>query len=172
MTEGMRLRPVAEPDFHTLDGMFADPDGIGEFNWGDFTDPGVWRRRFAENGLLTEDKSVLMVDVGEEPIGFVSWNKVQTGRLAFVFEFGISLLPAARGRGYGAAAQLLLARYLFAHWTVNRIQATTEAENIAEKRSLEKAGFIREAELKGHTFRDGRWRDEVLYRMLRSELPA
>lgn len=172
MTEGMRLRPVAEPDFDTLDGMFADPDGIGEFNWDGFSDPGLWRRRFTENGLLTDDKSVLMVDVGDETIGFVSWNKMQTGRRAFVFEFGISLLPAARGRGYGSAAQLLLARYLFAHWTVNRIQATTEAGNIAEQRSLEKAGFVREAELKGHTFRDGQWRDEVLYRMLRSELPG
>ena len=172
MTEGMRLRPVAEPDLDTLDGMFGDPEGIGEFNWGGFSDPGLWRRRFAENGLITEDKAVLMVDVRDETIGFVSWHKVQTGHVAFVYQFGISLLPAARGHGYGAAAQLLLARYLFAHSMVNRIQATTEAGNIAEQRSLEKAGFVREADLKGNTFRDGQWRDEVLYRMLRSELPA
>ena len=172
MTEGMRLRPVTEPDLDTLDAMFTDPDGIGEFNWGGFSDPTRWRRMFAENGLLSADKSVLMIDVATTTVGFVSWSRVQTGTTAYVHEFGISLLPAARGRGHGTAAQLLLARYLFAHSPVNRIQATTEAGNRAEQRSLEKAGFVREAVLKEHTFRDGAWRDEVLYRMLRSELPA
>ncbi|GAB1514411.1 GNAT family N-acetyltransferase [Actinophytocola sp. KF-1] len=172
MTEGMRLRPVTEPDLDTLDEMFADPELIGPFNWGGFSDPGVWRRRFNENRLLSDERSVLMVELDGTAIGFVSWYRLQTGNTVHVFQFGISLLPAARGRGHGAAAQLLLARYLFAHSPVHRIQAVTEAENIAEQRSLEKAGFVREAELKEHTFRDGEWRDEVLYRMLRSELPA
>lgn len=172
MTEGLRLRPVTEPDLETLDGMFADPALVGEFNWGGFSDPGPWRRRFTENRLLADDRSVLMVEADGATAGFVSWYRVQTGHSAYVHQFGISLLPAARGRGLGAAAQLLLARYLFAHSPVNRIQAVTEVENVAERRSLEKAGFVREAELKEHTFRDGAWRDELLYRMLRSELPG
>lgn len=172
MTEGIRLRPVTEPDLDTLDEMFADPAEIGEFNWGGFTDTGSWRRRFAENRLVADDKSVLMIEAESATAGFVSWHKMQTGHSVHVFQFGISLLSGARGRGLGTAAQLLLARYLFAHSPVNRIQATTEAGNIAEQRSLEKAGFVREAVLKEHTYRDGAWRDEVLYRMLRSELPA
>lgn len=172
MTEGMRLRPVTEPDLDTLDAMFADPELVGPFNWGGFTDPGEWRRRYNENRLISDQRSVLMVELDGAAIGFVSWHRLRTGHSVHVFQFGISLLPAARGRGHGAAAQLLLARYLFAHSPVNRIQAVTEAENVVEQRSLEKAGFVREAVLKEHTFRDGAWRDEVLYRMLRSELPA
>jgi len=172
MTEGIRLRPVTEPDLDMLDGMFADPAEIGEFNWSGFSDPGKWRRLFAENRLIADDRTVLMVDVGGTAIGFVSWYRVQTGASVYVNQFGISLLSTARGRGHGAAAQLLLARYLFAHSPVHRIQAMTEAENLAEQRSLEKAGFVREAVLKEHIFRDGAWRDEVLYRMLRSELPG
>jgi RimJ/RimL family protein N-acetyltransferase len=172
MTEGLRLRPVTETDLDTLDGMFSDPAWIGEFNWQGFTDPGVWRRRFTENHLLTDERSVLVVEFESAMIGFVSFYRIQTGATVYVHQFGISLLPAARGRGHGTAAQLLLARYLFAHSPVNRIQAMTEGENLAEQRSLEKAGFVREAVLRGHTFRAGAWRDEVLYRMLRSELPA
>jgi len=172
MTEGIRLRPVTEPDLDTLDEMFADPALVGEFNWNGYSDPTRWRRQFGENGLLTDDKNVLMIEVDGAAAGFVSWYRLQTGATVHVFQFGISLLPAVRGRGHGAAAQVLLARYLFAHSPVNRIQAMTEAENVVEQRSLEKAGFVREAVLKEHTFRDGQWRDEVLYRMLRSELPA
>jgi RimJ/RimL family protein N-acetyltransferase len=172
MTEGMRLRPVTEPDLDTFDEMFADPAGIGEFNWNGFSDPTVWRTRFAENRLLAEERSVLMVEADGVTLGFVSWYQVETGATVHVLQFGISLLPAARGRGHGSAAQLLLARYLFDRSPVHRIQAMTEAENRAEQRSLEKAGFVREAVLKEHTFRAGAWRDEVLYRMLRTELPA
>jgi RimJ/RimL family protein N-acetyltransferase len=171
MTDGVRLRPVAEPDLDALDEMFADPVAIGEFNWGGFVGGTVWRRRFTENGLLADDKSVLMIDYDGARVGFVSWFRVPTGNTVYCVEFGISLWPDERGKGHGAAAQLALARYLFAHAPINRIQAVTEVDNIAEQRALEKAGFIREAVMKGRTFRDGVWRDEVLYRMLRSELP-
>lgn len=173
MTEGMRLRPVREDDLDSVDDMFADPDTIGVFNWGGFSDGGVtWRRRWIENRLLTDDKSVLMIELAGDTIGFVSWTKIQTGQISHVFEFGISLWPEYRGKGHGTTAQLLLARYLFAHSPINRIQARTEAENVAEQRALTKAGFVREAEMREYYFRDGAWRDEVLYRMLRSELPA
>jgi RimJ/RimL family protein N-acetyltransferase len=172
MTEGLRLRPVTEPDLDALDRMFADPAAIGEFNWGGFVDPTRWRRRYAENGLLSDDRSVLMIELADESLGFVSWSRRQTGHSVHVYEFGISLWPEARGKGHGTAAQLLLARYLFAHSPINRIQAVTEFDNVAEQRALEKAGFVREAVLAGHTYRDGQWRDEVLYRMLRSELPV
>jgi RimJ/RimL family protein N-acetyltransferase len=172
MIEGLRLRPVTEPDLDTLEDMFNDPAGIGEFNWGGFGDGAPrWRRKYADNRLLAPDKSVLMIDLAGETLGFVSWVRVPTGYTSYVFEFGISLLPDVRGKGYGTATQRLLARYLFAHDPVNRIQAVTELENVAEQRALEKAGFVREAVMVGRTFRDGAWRDEVLYRMLRSELP-
>lgn len=170
MTEGMRLRPFTEPDLDRLEMMFDDPEAIGIFNWGGFRDPSVWRKRFADHRLLDGERNALMVDVSGTGVGFVSWAKVATGP-SFCFEFGICLWPDARGKGHGTAAQLLLARYLFAHHQVNRIQALTEAGNIAEQRSLEKAGFVREAVLAGLAFRDGEWRDEVLYRMLRAELP-
>ncbi|OLF04391.1 N-acetyltransferase [Actinophytocola xinjiangensis] len=174
MTEGsaplVRLRPVTEQDLDPLDDMFNDPDAIGEYNWGGFSDPTKWRRQWQENGLLG-DSSVLIVDLNGEPLGFVSWHRVPTSSHAYVVEFGISLWPRWRGKGYGTAAQVLLARYLFAHSPVNRIQAWTEADNVGEQRALEKAGFVREAVLREYAFRDGAWRDEIMYRMLRRELP-
>jgi RimJ/RimL family protein N-acetyltransferase len=170
MTEGMRFRPFTESDLSRLEEMFDDPEAIGVFNWGGFQDRSGWRKRFADNRLLDGERNALMVDLAGTSLGFVSWTRPLAGRSSCI-EFGISLWPDARGKGYGTTAQLMLARYLFAHHDVNRIQAFTESGNIAEQRALEKAGFIREAVLKGLYFRDGEWRDEVLYRMLRSELP-
>ncbi len=172
MTEGMRLRPVVESDLDPLEEMFNDPDAIGVFNWGGFGDGSVWRRRWTDNRLLSDEKSVLIVELERTTLGFVSWNTVRTGQVSHLIEFGISLWPSFRGKGHGTTAQRLLARYLFANHPVNRIQAWTEAGNLAEQRALEKVGFVREAVLRGYSFRDGEWRDEVLYRMLRSELPV
>jgi RimJ/RimL family protein N-acetyltransferase len=59
---------------------------------------------------------------------------------------------------------------LFAHTQVNRIEATTEITNVAEQRALEKAGFTREGILRGATFRQGRWHDQVIYSVLRDEV--
>lgn len=170
-SEPVRLRPVAETDLPDLERRWAqDPDTVGEHNWGGWTDA-RWTREWQETRLLG-DKPVLLVEVDGTVVGFVDWQKVQTGnRGVHCFEFGIVLWPGQRGKGYGTQAQRLLARYLFAHSPVNRIQAWTEAGNIAEQRSLEKAGFAREAVLRGYTFRDGAWRDVVVYGMLRAELP-
>ncbi len=85
---------------------------------------------------------------------------------------GIAILPGARGRGYGTQAHRLLARYLFAHTPVHRIEAATEAGNLAEQRALEKAGFTREGVIRGTGWRDGAWRDGVLYSLLRTDLPG
>lgn len=172
MTEGMRLRPVTEHDLVRLEEMFEDPEALGEFNWGGFSDPVKWRRQWQENGLIGDERTVLMIDLAGERLGFVSWHGVPPGPRPHIVEFGISLWPRWRGQGHGTAAQRSLARYLFAHSAVHRIQACTDADNLAEQRSLEKAGFVREAVLREFAFRDGAWRDEVLYRMLRSELPA
>jgi RimJ/RimL family protein N-acetyltransferase len=63
----------------------------------------------------------------------------------------------------------LLVRYLFAHTQFNRVEATTEITNLAEQRALEKAGFTREGIMRGTTFRQGRWHDQVIYSVLRDE---
>ena len=85
------------------------------------------------------------------------------------YNIGITLLPEHRGRGLGAAAQRLLADYLFAHTRVERVEAGTDVENLAEQRALEKAGFIREGVLRRAQFRDGAFHDMALYSRLRGE---
>jgi RimJ/RimL family protein N-acetyltransferase len=62
------------------------------------------------------------------------------------------------------------ARYLFAYIQATRVEADTEITNMAEQRSLEKAGFTREGVLRSYAFRDGKWRDAVIYSALREEI--
>ena len=169
-TEGVALRPVTEDDLSWLASLRKDPTATGPHEWHGWSDPQRERRQWAESGLLGDNFGMLIAVHGTDRVGMVSWRRVQTGPVAWNWAIGIGLAPEFRGRGYGSAAQRLLVRYLFAHTQVNRIEATTEITNLAEQRALEKAGFTREGVLRGATFRQGRWHDQVIYSVLRDEV--
>jgi RimJ/RimL family protein N-acetyltransferase len=170
MGDLVTLRPVTEDDLSWLASLRSSPVASGLHAWNGWSDPQRRRRQWAESGLLGDDGGTLIVLHDTDRVGDVSWRKVKTGPTAFSWAIGIGLAPEFRGRGYGSEAQRLLARYLFAHTQVNRIEATTEITNVAEQRALEKAGFTREGILRGATFRQGRWHDQVIYSVLRDEV--
>src|SRR5215831_15583030 len=166
------LRPLAEADLVILERLTQDPAAAGEFAWLGWHKLSRYRQSWADNRLISDDDGILMVARGEDRLGIVSWRKVPNTPAYYYWNIGIVLLPEARGKGFGTQAQRLLARYLFAHTTVHRIEAATEVGNVAEQRVLDKAGFIREAVLRGIRWRDGAWRDEVLYSILRTDPPT
>ncbi|WP_081236659.1 GNAT family N-acetyltransferase [Streptomyces viridosporus] len=100
-------------------------------------------------------------------LGIVAWRRTSAGRTPY-WNVGAQLRPS-RGRGIGTAAQRLLVDYLFAHSPVVRLEADTETGNVAEQRSLEKAGFTREGVMRAVGFRDGQWRDAVRYAVIRGD---
>lgn len=170
--EPVLLRPVAEDDLPLLQRFLTDPEATGPYQWLGWSDPGHWRRRWAEDGLLGENGGHLMVVSGTDRCGFVAWRRAVTTRNSSCWNMGAQLLPESRGRGIGTRAQRLLTRYLFAHTPVVRIEADTETGNLAEQRALEKSGFTREGVLRSVLFRDGEWRDVVRYSVLRDDITS
>jgi RimJ/RimL family protein N-acetyltransferase len=164
------LRPVLESDLPMLAVLRSDPVEASEFGYHGYRDNSALYRAFAENGLLAPEGGRLVVIGGGQPVGAVSWHEVRTAPISFTWNVGIALLSAGRGHGYGTLAQRALAEYLFAHTQANRVEACTEADNLAEQRSLEKAGFQREGVRRGAAFRDGRWRDMVMYALVRADV--
>jgi RimJ/RimL family protein N-acetyltransferase len=149
-----------------------DPDYNGEFGTYGLHGSGATRRRFEADGYLNDDQGrLIVVDKGGESVGVVSYIAVFHGPPPAnrVYNIGIDIDPAQRRRGYGADAQALLARYLFETYTVERVEASTDVENIPEQRALERAGFTREGILRRAQWRTGAWRDLCLYSKLRGE---
>ncbi|GAQ52998.1 GNAT family N-acetyltransferase [Streptomyces sp. LBUM 1476] len=167
--DSVTLRPVREDDLLVLEAFLVDAELTGPFQWFGWADPARFRRRWAENGMLTDDGGHLTVAADEDPVGFVAWHKTGVTRAAHYWNIGIQLLPDACGRGIGTQAQRLLVRYLFAHSTAQRVEADTDIGNLAEQRALEKLGFTREGVLRSAAFRDGHWRDLVRYSILRDD---
>jgi RimJ/RimL family protein N-acetyltransferase len=97
--------------------------------------------------------------------GVVSYIRVPYGpnERSLAYRIEITVLPAHRRRGVGAAAQRLLADQLLSQSGSNPVEADTDVGNIAEQRTLERAGFTREGVVRGAQWRWGAWHDRVLY---------
>ena len=171
MTEvAIRLRPVIEADLVMFQ-MFATEPGLIGLDWTGFRDAKAPVRRFEVDGFLGAEDGRLMVEVESVRVaaGFVSWRMGDFGGPSKYWEIGIALLPDWRGRGIGWRAQAMLCDYLFCHTPLQRIQAGTHPENIAEQKSLVKAGFQLEGVVRACEFRAGQWRDGYLYSRLRDD---
>ena len=168
----VRLRDVVLADADLID-SWESPAIRGEFN--DFGEPpGPMPRDVLANGPLRNDHNgILVVELISEgrAIGTVGWHRVMYGpnQQSGAWNIGISLIPEARGMGYGTEAQRQMAAYLFETTSVNRVEASTDVENLAEQRSLEKAGFTREGIQRGAQFRAGGYHDLIVYSRLRDD---
>ena len=166
----VRLRPVEERDLDVLGRIDTDPAVSEPFEWRGFRDPQARRRRWAEDGYLGSEDSLLAVALPDGSLaGIVVWTRIDTSGPRGCLQIGILLFPEHRGKGLGTAAQRLLADYLFSFTLANRLEATTELDNVAEQRALENAGFVREGVLRGRGFVRGQWRDGVMYARLRDD---
>ena len=134
----IRLRPVEERDLDALGRFDTDPAVSEPFEWRGFRDPRARRRRWEEDGYLGSEDSLLVVALSDGTFaGIVVWKWIATPAPRGCLQIGILLFPEHRGKGLGTAAQRLLADYLFSTTPANRLEATTELDNVAEQRALE-----------------------------------
>jgi RimJ/RimL family protein N-acetyltransferase len=168
----VRLRDVTLADAELLDAWNAGRE-VGGFN--DFGPRDPTPREPLLNGPLRNDRNgTLIIELNDDstPIGTVGWRKVTVygpSPWSDAWQIGIELIPDARGKGYGGEAQRLLADWLLATFEISRVEASTDVENVAEQRSLEKAGFIREGVARQSQYRSGAYHDLVYYSRLRSD---
>ena len=168
----VRLRDVSADDLALIDAWDADPVLKGEFN--DFGQPPHSIRQDFEAGkIVGDDHGLLVVErvADAAPIGTVSWRAVHYGPPpdSRAWQIGIALVPEGRGQGFGAEAQRLLADHLFATTVAFRVEASTDVDNVAEQRALERAGYRREGVNRGAQVRPSGRHDLVLYARLRTD---
>ena len=86
-----------------------------------------------------------------------------------IAEMGCTISPAFQQKGFAKETVLTLMRFLFDVQEVHRIVETTDAENSASIKLLESLGFRKEGHFIENTWFKGKWGNECLYAMLKSE---
>ncbi len=160
----VRLRVPEDADREFLDEL----DGVvGDDEWDSYDDPPEERLAGATYG----GGSAIVERPDGTRVGTVSWIQVPHGpnRRSLAWCIGITIHPLHRGQHLAASAQRALADDLFRRSDANRVEAETDVDNVAERRSLERAGFIEDGIARAANWRRGGWHDMVVYSRLRSE---
>lgn len=162
MSERVRLRPLEQGELGEAWEHDAEYDDFGP------------RRGYASPPPCSlDEQGVLGVEADGELVGVVSWVWQRWGPNAGSRNpmIGVWLMAEHRGRGHGSEAQRQLVDLFFRHTPVNRVEAHTDVDNIAEQRALEKVGMTREGTTRGAQWRNGAFRDGHAYAVLRAEWP-
>lgn len=125
-----------------------------------------WARHSASQGtglpLLAFRKSDQRL-VGGITLDHIRRGPSQSGSLGYwVGE------PYAR-QGYMSEAITAVVQHAFTKMSLGRIEAACLPDNLASRRLLEKAGFECEGSAKGYLRINGRWRNHIVFAILRSD---
>ncbi len=100
-----------------------------------------------------------------EAVGHAELNLGEEGRAKISY----STYPVERGRGLAARAVDLACAFAFDELGVARVQALTDADNLASRSVAAKAGFVTEGILRGRAEREGKRYDMVLHARLSTD---
>jgi RimJ/RimL family protein N-acetyltransferase len=169
------LRPIKDEDWTTIEQWGRDREVFwGPFQRFQLDHVPLLCQAYQQTGLLTRDSALLLVETiqDQEAVGYVRYSQIPFPDADMPYpEIGFGIAHANdRGKGFAKEAGGLLVGYLFAGHPAERIIAFTEQENIPAQRVMESVGFQQEGILRRSSFRDGRWRDIVIYGILRNDV--
>lgn len=153
----MNLRLIAPEDLPIIVEWFNDITFLGEMRQDTYKDVEGWYTRLGYKWFFIEKKDGTKIGymISHPSLGHT--------------EIGYAIISDERRKGYCTEAVRILIDYLFLSKQIIRVHADAEIANVASRKVLENAGFIKEGLLRKFYFRDGEWRDSFLYSILREE---
>ena len=165
------LRPIEKGDIEFLQRGFADP-AIRYPMGSPVRSRAEVRDRLTDDGA---DRFLVCVDDDAGPadpdvdalrrVGVVAVEDADWKRPELTYW----LVPEVHGEGYGREAVELAVEYAFRSYAAPAVGAGAYPDNDASRGLLEALGFEQEGRRRGHYYSDGRYRDLVLYGLLRED---
>ncbi|MGA8112519.1 MAG: GNAT family protein [Actinocatenispora sp.] len=173
-TDRVRLRPPTPDDAPDMFRLRADPELHLIADDGPFLPRHVGQIRARLEKQVTEppDGETWVPLVAETVAdGTFLGDSVLWGINAFnrYAHLGMSLLPEARGQGYGTEVIGLLCRYGFRNRNLRRLELETLASNTAMRRTAERCGFTHEGTQREREYDGDGFTDLVTYGLLRRD---
>ncbi|NWG10524.1 GNAT family N-acetyltransferase [Candidatus Bathyarchaeota archaeon] len=136
--EKINLKNASKDDVSLVMQWWTDPQYMGEYQ-----DIMSLSKEELEKVMLENTIFFIIEKKNGTKIGHIgSWMLGRT------MEIGFALVPNERRKGYGAEAIRLIVDYLFLTKDIVRIQVSTDTENVASQKALEKAGFSKEGTMR------------------------
>lgn len=170
------LRPFVPEDFAIVWAEETRDRGAFEAPWAN-DDARARERvqaRIEQSGSWRQERVLdLAVEVDGELAGDVQVRRDLDYAPPGIFDLGIGLFGAHRGRGIGTTTLELITAFLFDEEQAIRVQLSTDVDNHAMRRAAENAGFTVEGVMRGFwSVPEQAARDYALYARTRADHEA
>ena len=129
-------------------------------------------RRLATEWKTDEGYSFHVFDqTREHLVGGIGLTQVRRG-VAQMATLGYWIGQPFERRGYTTEAVRLIVRFALDTLRLHRVEAACLPENLASRRVLEKAGFVREGYARHYLQIAGAWRDHLTFALLKEDLDS
>ncbi|AUY26623.1 GNAT family N-acetyltransferase [Mixta calida] len=166
----LRYQPIMEDDWPFFLSLYQD-EAVMRFV-SDVHDAGIIRRHAFDVRLPRWQPGskhwlclVMREKTSGDPVGVTGFVDREHG----IAEVGFLLAAAFQGKGYGAESLRAVCQLAFA-LDFRKLTASVTVGNHASKAVLEKAGFRLEGVLRENYHLHGRWQDDWVFGLLRTEL--
>ena len=113
-----------------------------------------------QGALTRTDRRYWIIRMDGAPVGLANLADIDLAARRCAWAYYLAD-PVTRGRGVGAAVEYIVLRHVFETLGLNKLWCEVLLENEAVWRLHESFGFVREARLRQHVFKGGRFQDVV-----------
>lgn len=168
-TERLLLRRVAPTDVAEIMEMRGNPEAMKFIPRPLVTNPeeALAHYKMIDERIQNNEGINWAITLKGDPklIGIMGHYRIQPDH--YRSEVGYMILPQYNGRGIVVEALKAVMAYGFDEMGLHSVEAVLDAENHASERVLQKSGFIKEAHFIENECYNGKFRDTLVYSMLK-----
>ena len=166
------LRAMEPEDMVLLQEMINDPELEGAVGGWSFPVSGWQQQKWYENAVNDTKTRRFMIQTTDtqqpQTIGMIYLTDLDWKNRSVATGIKISA-SAPRGQGYGTDAVMALVGYAFYELQMHRVSLKIKSDNLASVKLYEKCGAKREGVLRDTIYKDGRYWDQYVYGILKSD---
>lgn len=170
VSEKMHLRALEEKDCDMLLRIINDPDTERMLGGSSFPVSSVAQKDWLINKASGKNIlrcAIVPADNNDVAVGTAMLTDIDEKNATA--EIHIKLDLEVRHEGYGTQAINLLVKYAFEQLRLNCLYAKILEANIPSQKLFEKCGFSKEGVLRSRLYKDGEYKDLLIYSILKND---
>jgi UDP-4-amino-4,6-dideoxy-N-acetyl-beta-L-altrosamine N-acetyltransferase len=164
------LRPVTADDSARLLAWRNSP-AVSAYRYGDHLITPQEHAHWLVGAMAATDRRYWIIEDDATPVGLANLVNIDTQRRRCEWAYYLGE-ASVRGRGVGAAVELLMLDHVFGDLGLNKLWCEVLLDNEPVWRLHESFGFVREALYRDHVFKAGRFQDVVGLGLLAADWAA
>lgn len=130
-------------------------------------------KKFVESKIFNDEKDIYFAICdrsNNEMIGYCSISNIDLRNLTAEWSGTLIGKKECLGKGYGEESAKLMLRFLFEQYPIHKCYTSCLQEHPATIKLFEKLGFKQEGILRDNIYKNGKFKNVVLYSILREEI--